>query len=56
MDAGVGENDHDVGIASEKVDVSRKGGVAHFHALELRLCLAAAVLQLSYVYGGECEG
>lgn len=44
MNAGVGEDDHYVGVAGEKVDVGRKGGVAHFHALELGLCLAATVL------------
>lgn len=53
MDAGVGENDHDVGIASKKVDIGREGGVTHFHALELRLGLAAAVLKPSHEYEGR---
>ena len=44
MNAGVGEDDHDVGVAGEEVDVGREGGVAHFHALELGLGLAATVL------------
>ena len=44
MDAGIGEDDHDVGVAGEKVDVGREGGVAHFHALKLGLGLPATVL------------
>jgi len=44
MNAGVGEDDHDVGVAGEKVDVGREGRVADFHALELGLGLAATVL------------
>jgi len=43
VNARVGEDDHDVGVAGKEVDVGGEGGVAHFHALELGLGLPATV-------------
>ena len=39
-------DDHHVCVGREVVDESRELGVTHFHALELRLCLRAAQLEL----------
>ncbi len=45
-DQGVGQDDHDVGVGGEGVHERSEGGVAHHHALELGLHLAAAQLEL----------
>lgn len=56
MDASVGEDDHDVGVGGEEVNVGAEDRVAHLHALELRLRLAAAEKAKTHTdRRGDCE-
>ena len=46
LDAWVGHDNHDKSVRGELVDECRKVGVANLHALQLRLRLDAAQLEL----------